>query len=169
MKDVVFGFSYPKKFKIGAAAISWWMGRPYSHTYIRYTDSQGRDIIFHAAHGTVHPILVSNFDLDNNRVAEYVINFSEGEYNQLRDIYYEKSGQLYATRQIGLIPMYDILWKSFKYTLKSDNVPGYICSELVGHSLEKIKGYTFDRPLNLLRPDHIEDALIKDIKLPRIA
>lgn len=154
------GFSCPKKFKIGAALIIWWAGKPYSHVYFKYTDAQGRNLIFHAAHGTVHQILVPNFEETNRVILEIPLIFSEKQYQELRDIFYEKCGKLYSTKQIMLMPVHDLLAK-IGIRLKTSDDSGYICSELVGYTLSKIKGIKFDKPFNYLRPDDIEKALTK--------
>jgi hypothetical protein len=158
---IIVGYSYPRRFKIGAFLISWWMKRPYSHVFIRYTDNQNRDLIFHAAHGTVHPILVKNFEVENKIVKEDVLFFTDEEYQQLRDIYYEKSGKLYSTKQIILMPIHDA-GLACNIKIKTEDDDGYICSELVGYCLNKVKGIKFSKPFNYLRPDDIESALTKE-------
>lgn len=160
--QIIVGFSYPKKFKIGAWLISKWMSKPYSHTFFKYIDFQGRSLIFHAAHGTVHPILVSNFEEENNIVLQLPIEFNEVEYEQLRDIYYNKCGKLYSTKQIILMPIHDIVLNVFNYKMKTEDDDGYICSELVGYVLNQIKGFKFCKPFNYLRPDDIERILRKN-------
>lgn len=155
---VYVGFSRPRKFKIGAFLIAWWASKPYSHTFFGYTDSENRELVFHAAHGTVHQILVKNFEKENLIVKQVLMEFSIEEYQELRDICYEKCGKLYSTKQILLMPIHDLAAK-FGILMKTKDDDGYICSELVGYALNKIKHIKFNKPFNYLRPDDIEKAL----------
>lgn len=159
MRKIIVGFSCPKKFKVGASLIKWWIKKKYSHVYIRYTDNQGRDLVFHAANGNVHQMTFDNFTFSNKVVSENSISIDESRYQKFRDIFYSVSGLLYSTTGLLTIPIYDILWK-FGYTLKSENDTGYICSELVGYTLSEILDIKWEKPYNLLRPDDIEKGLV---------
>lgn len=153
MKKVIIGFSCSNTWKIGSVALKWYMDTQYSHAYIRYEDNQDRDIIFQAAHGTVHPIMFNNFIKENKIVHEFIIEFTDDEYQKLRNYCYEKMGEKYAYLDLIVIFAHDCLKKigiSF-----NDNTSGYICSELAASILVNIKGYSFDKPLNLMRPDDL--------------
>jgi len=70
---IYVGFSKPIKCKIGAKAISWWIGAPYSHTYIRFesSDPEIPSNVYHAAHGMVHFMTQERFHSINQTVVEY--------------------------------------------------------------------------------------------------
>jgi hypothetical protein len=158
MKTVKIGFSKPNAFKIGAWAIQKWIGKEYSHVYIRYSDDQGRDVVFQAAHGTVHPILYENFIDHNISIKEYSIEFSDAEYQQLRDFYYSNMGKLYDYGDLVKIVCYDIAIR-FGFKIDTVDCSGYVCSELAAKMLSDIKGYNFNKPFNLIRPDDVDVTL----------
>lgn len=151
---VTIGFSFPNKWKIGAAAISWWINKPYSHVFIKYTDNQNRELVFHAAHGMVHLITYENFLKHNKTVKEINLDFNEDEYQKFRNYYYNKLATPYSYIELILILMYDL-----KLLRPKQDDPGYICSELAGEMLKIVKNINFEKSKNLLRPDDIERAL----------
>jgi|WetSurMetagenome_2_1015567.scaffolds.fasta_scaffold145312_2 hypothetical protein len=157
MRKIIVGFSRPKTFKIGAELIKFYINRPYSHVYMRYTDDQARDLVWHAAHGTVHPVLFENFEKDNETVKEYIFYFSEEEYQNFRDIFYTKSGSLYSYRSLIMIPLHDLAWKLGFY-FKNEDDQGYICSEIVSYTFNITKNITFSKPYNLVQPSEVDEA-----------
>jgi len=166
MIQLIVGFSKPRKLKVGSELIKLWINKPYSHVYMRYIDSQGRDLVFHAAHGTVHPILFENFNKENETLKQFELELSVDEYELFKNIYYEKCGILYSKKGIICIPIHDIAWKMGFY-LKTEDDPGYICSELAGYALTTLKGIKFKKPFNILRPDDIDQRLqlLSDINI----
>lgn len=162
MRSVIIGVSASSSWKIGSAALKLYMGEKFSHVYIRYVDDQGRDIVFQAAHGTVHPILFTHFIEENQVIKEFTVQFTEEEYQKLRTFYYDKMGERYAYLDLVLIFIYDAL-KSINIPIRDHKVPGYICSQLAATMLVEIKGYQFEKPLNLIRPDDIYDKLNNNV------
>ncbi|CAB4125155.1 hypothetical protein UFOVP53_70 [uncultured Caudovirales phage] len=154
MKNIKIGFSCSSSWKIGSAALKWYMDTEYSHAYIRYQDSQDRDVVFQAAHGTVHPILFENFIKENKVTHEFEIEFSHEEYQKLRNFYYSEMGKPYAYKDLFIILAYDTC-KKIGIKVQDGNIPGYICSQLAATVLSEIKGYKFDKPLNLVRPNDL--------------
>lgn len=153
MRSISIGFSCSNTWKIGSATLKWYMDTEYSHAYVRYKDNQDRDIVFQAAHGTVHPILFENFIKENKVIQEFTIEFTNEEYEKLRTYCYEKMGEKYAYLDLIVIFAHDCLKKigiSF-----NDDVSGFVCSELAASILIDIKGYSFDKPVNLIRPDDL--------------
>jgi hypothetical protein len=159
MRKIIIGFSCPSTLKIGAELLKWYMSTKYDHVYIRYEDNQGRDIIFGASQGTVHPILYSNFILNNTIIQEFTLLFSEEEYQKLRDFYYNKMGMPYAYLNLLNIFVYDFI-KKIGISVQYQIVPGYVCSQLIATILQDIKGFTFKKAINLTRPDDIEHILL---------
>lgn len=156
--NIKIGFSYPKKFKIGAWLISKWLNRPYSHTYIFWEDSQGREIVYQAAHGTVHMILLDNFLMENNIIEEYTLPISNESYQHLRDYCYLNSGFRYSYIDLAYIVIYDILSKlGIKFL--PVNPDGYICSELVSVALALVFGFKLPKPSYLMTPSDVEKLL----------
>jgi hypothetical protein len=152
------GFSRPREFKIGAWLIQKWMNREYSHVYISWIDDQGRDIIFQAAHGCVHTLLRSNFVTENIIVKEKVIETSEENYQKARDFLYFYLGEVYSTRELALIVVYDVLTRvGIPVTIEDSK--GFICSELGSRFLNYVYGYKIPKKSFLMRPDDVEKML----------
>ena len=149
---MVIGFSKPKKFKLGAWLISKWIGKSYSHVYIRYNDTQGRDMVFQAGHGLVHQLLFTNFVLENYVVREIEIFATDAQKEEFRDYYYKHLGEPYDYKDLVLIPINDTLW-ALKKPYVNSNGRGYICSELASEMLNHIFNVKFNKPFNLCRPD----------------
>ena len=159
MNKIHIGFSRPKKFKIGSAAISWWTGCPYSHTYLRFEYADSRDAVFHAAHGSVHFLSVRNFQRDNKSVKEYEIEISDELHNQLFNVCMDLAGEKYSVMELVNIFISDVTWMVFKKEVKVYNNRGYICSELMGKLCQDQLKLSFNKPLFLLKPSDIDDAL----------
>lgn len=162
---VYIGFSKPIKWKIGAAAISWWTDRPYSHVYVRFvsSDPQIPSNVYHAAHGMVHFRAFENFLLDNKVIKEYKIPMSAQTRKRTLIHCMKINGEGYGYSELGKIFISDIAYSCFQKQIHFKNGKGYICSELVGKLMTEELGHTFNKPLNLLKPSHIEDKL-KELK-----
>ena len=158
MKKITIGFSKPSTWKIGAELEMWWCKSPYSHAYIRYCDDQGRDLIFQASHGSVHPQLYVNFLSDNIVTEEICLDFTDQEYQKMRDFYYDKMGELYAYKDLIFIFVYEFLAK-VGIKISNEKIPGYICSQLVAQMLSEVKGIKFDKPFNLIKPNDLFNSL----------
>jgi hypothetical protein len=155
MRTITIGFSSPKKFKIGAELIKWWIDKSYSHVYVGYIDDQGRSLIFHSAHGMVHLVSRCNFIKDNDIILEKDITFNTKEYQEFRDYYYDKLGNPYSYIDLLKIPFYDM-----GFFTATENTSGYICSELLSEMLWLVKGVESLKQFNLMRPDDIEIQLL---------
>ena len=159
MSKIYIGFSYPKQFKIGAKAISWWTNSPYSHVYIRFAYSESKDAIFHAAHGMVHFRSVDNFLKYNNSIKEYEIEMSHECHERFFDECMDLAGENYSVLDLVNIFLSDIAFWITKKELYFDNSKGYICSELVGSLIKDRLQLDITKPLYLLKPKDIDIAL----------
>lgn len=159
MRKMFIGFSYPVKFKVGAAAISWWTERPYSHVYLRFSYINSKDAIFHAAHGMVHFLSFANFKRDNEICKEYEIEVPDCEHDLWFDECMELAGEKYGTIELCKIFISDLAWMVCKKPISWVNGRGYICSELLGNLCVNRLGLSFDKPLFLLKPSDIDEKL----------
>lgn len=159
MSKIHVGFSYPKRFKIGAKAISLWMNRPYSHVYVRLTYPNSKDVIFHAAHGMVHFKSISNFLKENDVVKEYEMDMTEVCSDSFFDQCMELAGEKYSIAELINIFISDVHFYLFRKNIKLYNNRGYICSELVGELCQNKLKIRFNKPLFLLKPSDIDEAL----------
>lgn len=155
------GFSYPREFKIGAKAISWWLGVPYSHVYIRFESSSSKlpSNVYHAAHGMVHFRSFNNFTKENHVIKEYAVEVGVDSRTEFLAHCMDLSGEGYGYCELLKIFISDLAYSIAKKNMKFKNGKGYICSELVGKLLQEQMGMKFTKPLHLLKPDDIDKAL----------
>jgi hypothetical protein len=131
---IYVGFSDRKKWAIGSAAIKWYQGTDYSHTYIRFVDTEtGKDVVFQASFGWTNLISWENFQKDNDVKFEKSFNIGKDQSLKLRnwviDNLHKKYG--YATL-LGII-----LCDKFSICgIGDDDTKRFICSELVSEILD---------------------------------
>lgn len=156
---VVLGFSYPKKFKIGAWLIAKWMGKPYSHVYLKFESNRIPNTIYHASHGMVHFMTEKNFLKDNNIIKE--VRLPSDEIGRLVVLTHamEISGIKYGYSELFKIVLTDICTYLKCPIFKTHNGTGYICSELLGEILEDLYNIKWNKPKHLLKPSDIEEVL----------
>lgn len=164
MNRIVIGFSSPKQFKIGAEAIKYWCNKPYSHVSVSWrSDKIDRVLVYHAAHGSVHFNSAQRFCDENKIVKSYDLDITEDQYIKLVAKCVDLAGIEYSKFELLKIFIKDIGERLGCNIQGFQNSKGYICSELLGELLLDL-GASFDRPLFLLRPDHIEQALEQMLK-----
>jgi len=159
MRALYIGFSYPKKFKVGAAAIAIWMNRDYSHVYTRFAYKDSKDAVFHAAHGMVHFRSYENFLKENHQVKEYKFIVTEDLHNELFDECMDLAGDKYSKLTLLKIFAADLVYSLFNKVVSFKDSPGYICSELVGKFCTDKFNISFCKPLSLLKPSDVDYAL----------
>lgn len=158
--NIKIAFSKPLKFKIGAELISWWMGTDYSHVLLIFEYADSKPAVFHAAHGMVHFKSLTNFLKDNTIVKEYSIQLSDEHQSLFFDDCMELAGEKYSVKELAQILAVDLAFMLFRKDIGSQEMGGYICSELVGKfCIEKID-IKFNKPTYLLKPNDIDKALM---------
>jgi hypothetical protein len=134
------------------------MGKDYSHTFFRFDDKQ---ILHSEIKNGVNYWSIERFNEENMITTEYKIQAPESAYKELIKRVNKHMGHKYAFWQnIGIV-MVDLL---VKLRIKSRNPfrDGDNCSELVFRCLKSIHPeIKKDYRANTVRPDHIEDILIK--------
>lgn len=156
---VYIGFSKPKKCKLGSRLIRWWMGKPYSHVYVRwYSPNLQTELIYHASSGVVHFVSGTNFDLKNDTIFAYKLKLVEADRRLLVKKCIELAGQPYAYFELVKVFIRD-LCSYMGINCRFIDSPGYICSELVAEVLQSKFGLKFHKPLNEIRPDDIDRYL----------
>jgi len=166
MKNIIIGFSYPKHFKIGAALIAWWTNQKYSHVYVRFESSNSKipSNVYHAAHGMVHFISYENFLKTNNTIIEYKLSVDDEVRTDVLVHCMTLAGEKYGHMELIKIFISDLVYTLTKKHISFCNSKGYICSELVGKIMNYILDTKFEKPLNLLKPNDIEEKLGKWLK-----
>jgi hypothetical protein len=155
MKSITIGFSKSKKkFAIGSLLIRLYMKTEYSHTYLGfYSSSLDRALKYEAVGGGVRFIGSKEWETHALEICSYKIDLTDEQYSEILQYCVDHAGQDYGFMQnIGVI-----LANIFNLR-KNIWASGLNCSELIGRMLE-IKGYSFNKDLNLLTPKDIENAL----------
>lgn len=159
MSTIYIGLSYPNKFKIGAWLISKWIGRTYSHAYIRFAEGKISSTVYQASHGMVHFKTQENFIRDNLVIKEYAIQVSDDCRINVLQHCMDLAGEKYGYLELFKIFILDILnWANLPIPKTYDG-PGYICSELVADIMQQTLNVIWDKPTYLLKPSDIEDKL----------
>jgi len=157
--EIIVAFSYPKKFKIGAKLISWWMQAPYSHVLIYWkSNSLDRNMVYQSSHGSVHFIELNNFLKENNIVKQHVIDLTLEEFNKLLQKAVDLAGQPYDFKGVILLGIYELM-SYFGIKLAIKNTKGYFCSELLAELLTNKFGNKFVKESFLIKPVDIDDVL----------
>lgn len=166
---IYVGFSKPIKYKIGAKAISWWIGAPYSHTYVRFesSDPEIPSNVYHAAHGMVHFMTQERFHSINQTVVEYQIEVTKEERKAQLIKAMKLQSVEYSTLELVNIFLYDLCNKLGCDKVKFHDPKGYICSELVADIIEIKFQIKWIKERYLLSPKDIELKL-KDLKLESV-
>lgn len=158
MGKIFIGSSYPKKFKIGAFLIAKWSNVDYSHVYVRFESDNMPGTVYHAAHGMVHFRSTDNFLKENNIVEEFEIPDSELIRKPFLINCINIAGEKYGYLELVKIVLNDLA-NYFNCELINFDSRGYICSELVGKLMVEHLNFSFNKPLNLLKPIDIIKAL----------
>lgn len=153
MRSVIIGFSRPKKFKIGAAAIMLWMRAPYSHVYIKvYSPYLSKWLIYQASQGSVHCITSDNFEKQNTVYKEIAADVESICLRNFTKRVYELLGSPY-----GYVGLAKIVLRRMGVPVSGDGNKSFHCSELVATLLPN----KFSGSPDFLEPVHIYRELVK--------
>lgn len=159
MTNIYIGFSIPKKFKVGAHILAWWMNKEYDHAYLRFESSSIPSTIYQASHGMVHFREYDNFQSDNKVIKEYKIQVSDELKLEMLIKCIKLAGEPYAYVDLLKIPISEIIHEWFGYVVPFKDTKGYVCSALMGNLITSELGIKFNKPTFLLRPDDIDYGL----------
>jgi hypothetical protein len=147
MNSIIIGFSRPSSFFVPFS----WLIRlatwcPFSHTYIKYTNSYAnRNEIFQASGLKVNFIGQSMFDTEEDIYAEFNIPISDATKLSTIQFAIDNVGSSYA---IGQVLGFPIVWFMALFGKKIKNPfysgSNYFCSELVCDILNEINGSDLD-------------------------
>lgn len=153
--QIYIGASRPKERKCGASLIMWHLGTDYSHVYIRFNVPQlGRELVFQAAHGSVHLIAYEHFIDTNIAVKEVPLSLSNEQFIEFTNNAIELLQQPYSILELVQIFLSDISGGRIHF----ENAPGFICSELTGKMLTDL-GHKFNKELWMLTPKDIMESI----------
>ncbi len=159
MKTIIIGFSKSiKPFAIGSILIRWYMGTPYSHTYLKFhSDSLDRTLIYEAVGAGVRFIGADRWAGHAQEVASFQLEIQDANYKSLMQTCVDNSGIDY-----GFMQNIGVLIANACKSEKNLFNDGENCSEAIGQILE-LEGYKFTKELNLLTPKDIFDALTQGL------
>lgn len=153
MKKITIGFSKPKKQKIFSLAIQLIEKREYSHSYIIIDD-----MVYHAAHGMVHSVLLANFTKNNECILSYDIKISQELFDAAFVFLKNTLGVTYGFDQILGIFIQKIFRK--REPIIINNSQRIVCSELCARYLDAA-GITIDVPFDSVTPSDLQ-AFLED-------
>lgn len=161
--SIFIGFSYPKKFKIGAWLISKWLGTSYSHVYIRFPEGRISSTVYHAARGMVHFRTQENFLKENEVIKEYELTSTDKAKQAVLQHCMNLSGEKYGYSELFKILAIDACDKLGCKRFTTYDGVGYICSELVGTIMSDLMLVVWSKAKYLLTPKDIEDKLKEEL------
>ena len=162
MRTFHIGFSKNRDGKIFSKLLQWYMKRDYSHVFLDFNDT--KDNILHAEiNDGVNYWADDKFTEENIKTKTYKIEVSDEFYAKMKSNLSEHVGHKYGFIQnIGIVLVG--LCRNLGLGIANPFTDGDNCSELVFNALRTIHpelASTHKYRLNTIRPDHIEDILIK--------
>ena len=153
---------------IFSEVVKFYIGKPYSHVYIRYQDPfTKQEIVSESSHGEAHKMTLSKWYLSNRIVEEYEIEVSEEVFRAILTNINNRLQASYSELNIIGMPFYDMaaycnspFFMRLFTKLFADGVDSTICSESAAFTLSLL-GIQFNRPNDFVRPDHVINALEK--------
>jgi hypothetical protein len=134
-KNIIIGFSRPKKSNILSNLIMKVIGSSFSHTYLSFrSESLNRNLIYQGNKKGLHFLNKDKFTKENQIVAFFSINLPKEKYIKALQSCVDHAGDQYGFLQligIGLsllLSKVGIKWKNKYYR-------GFICSEIVAQVL----------------------------------
>lgn len=153
---VSVGFSYRKGFAPGSSLLRAYMGRPFSHTYLKVKFNNFEDFsVLQSTGDGVSILSYSNFCEKNFVVTEFALDVSKPLFWKICNEFHRLAGTKYGFAQnIGIL--------AFDLGLCDRNPfkHGINCSEWVALALQEIwpdSSSAFD--VDVVRPDQIFDFL----------
>lgn len=122
---IIFGFSRPKKERILSKIIRSVEKRPFSHSYVRFNDPTGLDVIFQASGLAVNLCSIENFLQIETIVEEYEIEIDDSKIQSTWEHVVNQLGTPYSILQLFWILINKILGLEISH----NNGNAVICSE----------------------------------------
>jgi len=158
MKTLKIAFGRPRsKWAVGSYLIRWFEGAPFSHALIRWaSDSLDRELVYEASHGYVHFMSGQRFDLDEEIVEEYELDYSDAAFTQAVQCCVD-----YAEAKYGYLQLFGMALERITGIRNPfrDGTQTFVCSELVGDVLKLHEGSLIDIDLELAGPKALRDCV----------
>jgi hypothetical protein len=168
---IIVGFSRPWKFKVLSWIIRFVEHSKFSHAYaMTYSESLERWIVYQASGMAVNFEGSKRFYEHNEPVVEYVFEVPD----EIRDQFLRNAIDIIGT-PYGIKQLIGICWirlgKLFGSKLRNpfrDGAATYVCSELIGSTVEDILGISIKEDLDSLGPKELEEILASSNKGEKI-
>ena len=160
MKTITIGFSHNNM--VGSRLISWFMRKPFSHTYLKFQEPWYSDQTINQAtgHGLGY-MSETRFKENNTVVREYSLQISEELFQEVVNNCHRNAGVSYGYLQLVGIFCVTILSKVGIKVSKNPLPSGVICSEWMYDILAEVYGPWTDKDANLVTPADIDSFLQK--------
>lgn len=122
---IIFGFSRPNTEKLLSKLIRWVDKRPFSHSYVRFSDPAGLDIIFQASGLAVNICSIENFLQIETIVEEYEIEINDCKEYDIWKYVINQLGKPYSIAQLFSI----LIKKIIGLEIGHNNDTAVVCSE----------------------------------------
>jgi len=140
-------------------------GTPYSHVRLAWNGVGGKVPVIYEASGRslkfIGPIAAKNLNV--KIVDSFKFNIDNNQYRSLVELCINYANVDYGKKQligIGLVHSFGLNHNPF-----ADGRRSQVCSEVVGHFLEKILGWDLGVNLDIAGPKEIRDEIVKHRKL----
>lgn len=131
---------------------------PFSHVYIKYTDSElQRDVIFQASHTLVNYMGSTVFDTEETVVQEFAFTISDQTMTKIRQFAIDNAGKPYGFWSvIGLAYVQILAFVGLKVVNPlRDEGSTFVCSELVATILKDCTNVEITEDLDTVTPKDI--------------
>lgn len=159
MRNVIVGFSRPKRWNLLSWLIMKVQKANYSHVYIKfYSPSLDREIIYQASGLQVNFIGSKLFNEHHVTVHEFQFPVSDESHTNAMRFAVDKAGSPYSIKQLFSILLYLATGKVYF----RDGRSAYVCSELIGQMLTEDLKIPVNKDLDLVVPRDIYEILLKE-------
>lgn len=146
MKNIVIGFSKPKKMKLFAAAIIFLFRTKFDHVYIKFhSDSYEKDLIYQASKMMINFMGIEVFNSENIIVEEFNVEISEENLKKMIQFAIDNAGKGYSYKEAIGLGLVRIVKNVFNKTINNPFKEGtdkYVCSILVSYVLQNFTDNT---------------------------
>lgn len=164
MRTIYIGFSTSSL--IGARLISWFLKRPFSHTYMKFQEPWFSDCTINQSTGHGVSYMSATRFADNNIIVrEYPLQISDALFMQIVEFCHQNAGIDYGyLTNLGIL-VCRCLAKIGVHIKQNPLHSGINCSGWMYYILEEVYGKWTDEDPNLIAPDDIDNFLQSKIKV----
>jgi|SRR5271165_6696541 len=170
MKNIIIGFSKPKKFSLHGFIIEKIDNSQFDHTYLRFNlDQIERNIVFQSIAVGVQLVSEAEFQGLCTPVEEYQLEISDDQFLILLQFCFDKAGKPYGLLDVVGLGISKILAKIGIKNLNPfyEGDATYFCSQLVAQCLDNIDPMDFKLNADNISPGDLRN-LLQQLKMKQI-